>query len=210
MHTLLIVINVVMLMVVPVLAHALPIAGQVLGKVAGFEWVRGDHGDLTKYTVVVLSDSSYQGQSLESGSTMELWTPGARSGLGVWDLVDGSVQTVTMIVGEKVFCTYRVLFDRLFILDKWTVWKVGAPHDSRTDSTRTTFLSADVALEEYLGRDDQRSEWLDSLEVFHTNLDPGVLFRLQPPAGQSWRDYGLVSGRSSISLRALKEKLRRY
>lgn len=181
--------------------------GEILGKVIGVERVRENELPYTIYTVIVYRDSSYTGTAAEAGESTTLWTPGGEQ-IAFLETVKGPLSTVSFVKGEKVFALYRAAGDRRFVVDKWTVWRRGISSANGTVKERNKLAEADFHLETSLSTPTFRAVVEDSLELFHTWNDVKSLAIPVPDSGRTWRDYGLLCGRSDGTLRAVKERIR--
>lgn len=195
------------LIVTGVLGQSGSTGGELLGKVISIESVSHPMGPATMCVALVFYDSSYTGQAVESGDTIQLFTPGGGQAVGYWDLFDGSLSTVSLVVGEKFFASYRIIEGQAYLVDKWTVWRRGALRQSATETDRKRLLEEDVKLEDFLSDPQQVQAFADSLVLFHTRDDMPSLARPVPQDGRSWRDYGLMCRKCSGTLRAVRLRM---
>ena len=118
---------------------------------------------------------------------MQLLTPGGGQSVGYWELFDGSLSTVSLVVGEKFFASYRIIEGQVYLVDKWTVWRRGAPRLAATKKDRKRLLEEDVKLEGFLSGPQHERAFADSIVLFHTRDDMPSLAQPVPQAGRSWR-----------------------
>ncbi|MBP6875504.1 MAG: hypothetical protein KBD56_05495 [Candidatus Eisenbacteria bacterium] len=180
--------------------------GGMLAKVAAVEQVREGRAPWTIYTVVVCQDSSYIGRSAARGDSITLWTPGGGPTVAFLD-GPNPLETIAMVVGEKVFVFYRELDGRRFVVDKWTVWRRGAVRAGGNARERRDLAEEDARLEAMLGDPVNARGLPDSLEVFHTAWNDNAFLNPVPGPGVTWRDYGLL-GQSEGTLRSILEESR--